>query len=63
MIYDVTVCWLCLIAGNGYGKGTWIDMYNNKLARFESTVFKSVLEKMAPFAESPKNFVEIGSSK
>ena len=53
------------MTGKGYGDGTKIGLTNNNLTRFEATVFKSVLERMAPFAgnkrryNSPNTYIEI----
>ena len=41
-----------------------IYLYSNQLTRFESTVFQSLLEKMAPFGGYPNNaYVKVDNSK
>lgn len=48
--------------GNGYGNGSIISLDTNSLTRFDSAVFKSVLEKMAPFGGFPIAYVNINNS-
>ena len=42
---------------------TLITLNNNKLTRFESPVFKLLLEKLYPFGGYPNARIEITSSK
>jgi hypothetical protein len=50
--------------GNVYGNGTKINLnFNLQLARFESTVFQSMLEKIAPLGGYPNAWIEIDYSK
>jgi len=51
-----------VIAGEGYGNRSWIEMQLNNLTRFESTVFQSVLEKIAPYANPPHTGIDIDYS-
>ena len=44
-------------AGSGYGNGSRIDLKFNDLTRFEATVWKSLLEKLAPFGGVPYAFI------
>ena len=52
-----------IITGNGYGNGTIIRLYDNKLTRLDATVFQSMLEKMAPFGGWPNAHINVEYSK
>jgi hypothetical protein len=45
-----------------YGSGSYIGLYSNSLTRFESTVFQSLLQQLAPYAGTPYTYVDIDSS-
>ena len=53
---------LFLIPGENYRDGSQIFLQYNNMTRFESTVFLSVLQKMAFYDGYPFNYVEIGYS-
>jgi len=55
-------CVVIVLKGDGYGNGTWIYLSSNLLTRFESTVYQSVLEKMAPYSENRDAFFDIFNS-
>ena len=52
---------ICLFTGNGYGSGSYINLYENELTRFESAVFKPLLDKLEPF--SPNTYISIANSE
>ena len=62
-ISHVNVIHILLIAGETYGNGTQIDLNNNQLTKFESSVFQSVLEKIVPFASINNAFISVFNSK
>ena len=45
-----------------YGSGSYIGLYSNSLTRFESTVFQTLLQQLAPYAGTPFTYVDIDSS-
>ena len=49
------------MATGEFVNGSQISLVNNKLTRFESEAFKTVLEQMVPY--SPHSFVNIDKSK
>ena len=51
------------MVGNGYGEGSKLWLNDNKLTRFESAVFQSVLEKIAPYGGYPISYLYIENSK
>jgi hypothetical protein len=64
--YFLQVIIACVITGDGYGFGTNIFVNMNKMTRFEATVYKTLLEKLAPYNNPPawpQAFVQVYGSK
>ena len=53
---------LIIIAGF-YGDLSSIDLRLNNLSRFESAVFQSILEQMAPYNGYPYSFIWLTGSR
>ena len=49
-------------AVNGYGNGSGVLLNSNELKRFESAVFKPMLEKMTAHEEFPNSYLSINNS-
>ena len=63
MIRTAVINWLISPGIKSIRNDTEIRLHSNQLTRFESTVFKSLLETMAPFGGYPNASVSMDYSK
>lgn len=52
-----------LLSLGNYGDGSWLDLENNNLTRFDSNVFQPVLEKMRLYGRLPFASIRMDNSK